>query len=97
MLPALMKVASLSVHNESIVKSTALTCSQKLYQYLMEWGAKNNQLSLITNSILVHLGFLKVSFFFSFFFFLECLIYVKAIVLVFSELLKRSLFKITMT
>nr|XP_018904986.1 PREDICTED: ran GTPase-activating protein 1 [Bemisia tabaci] len=59
MLPALMKVASLSVHNESIVKSTALTCSQKLYQYLMEWGAKNNQLSLITNSILVHLGFLK--------------------------------------
>lgn len=59
LLSAVMKVSSLTM--EKSVASTALACSDKLYQQLFTWAGTGNNLSLVNNALLVHLGLIKVN------------------------------------
>lgn len=59
LLSAVMKVSSLTM--EKSVASSALACSDKLYQQLFTWAGTGNNLSLVNNALLVHLGLIKVN------------------------------------
>ncbi|XP_039300629.1 ran GTPase-activating protein 1-like, partial [Nilaparvata lugens] len=60
MLSAIMKVSALvGAGNGSEVDKAALTCSDHLYQHLCNWSKTNNDFSLVSNTLLVHLGLMK--------------------------------------
>ncbi|XP_075216901.1 ran GTPase-activating protein 1-like [Lycorma delicatula] len=59
LLTSLMKVSSLSNSNNSTIQSASLACSDALYQEMFRWASSKDQLSLVNNSLLVHLGLLK--------------------------------------
>lgn len=63
-LTALMKVSSLCT--QSSVSQEALDCTNSLYRELFSWAKSGNNLSLVNNSLLVHLGLIKVCFFTSY-------------------------------
>lgn len=58
LVSAVMKVSSLTM--EKSVSSAASACSNTLYKDLFTWAGTNNNLSLLNNTLLVHLGLIKV-------------------------------------
>jgi hypothetical protein len=56
----LMKVSSLSAYSSAETKQAALSCSDALYQELFKWAKEKEQCSIVNNSLLVHLGLIKV-------------------------------------
>lgn len=59
LLDALMKVSSLTASGTPEVEQAALMCSNVLYTELFQWANINNKLTLVNNSLLVHLGLIK--------------------------------------
>jgi hypothetical protein len=55
-----MKVSSLSASSSEVVKQAALLCSDALYRELFRWAEEQQQSSVVNNSLLVHLGLIKV-------------------------------------
>jgi hypothetical protein len=43
-----------------VTKQAALLCSDALYRELFRWAAEQQQSSVVNNSLLVHLGLIKV-------------------------------------
>jgi hypothetical protein len=60
LVPTLMKVSSLSVSTSEETKQAALSCSDALYRELFKWAEEQEQSSIVNNSLLVHLGLIKV-------------------------------------
>ncbi|XP_063244843.1 ran GTPase-activating protein 1 isoform X2 [Bacillus rossius redtenbacheri] len=58
-MPLLMKVSALSSHSDVMVRSSALECTEMLYQEVFRWGQMEDQNVELINSLLVHLGLLK--------------------------------------
>jgi hypothetical protein len=59
-IPILMKVSSLAVSSKENVSKLALDCSEKLFKELFTWSENSNNSSVVNNTILVHLGLIKV-------------------------------------
>ncbi|XP_069705118.1 ran GTPase-activating protein 1 [Periplaneta americana] len=59
MMPILMKVSSLSASSKEQVKQESVSCSDALYRELFKWAEKQEQSSIVNNSLLVHLGLIK--------------------------------------
>jgi hypothetical protein len=59
-VPTLMKVSSLSASSSDVIKQAALLCSDALYRELFKWAEEQDQSSIVNNSLLVHLGLIKV-------------------------------------
>lgn len=55
-----MKVSSLSASSFEVTKQAALLCSDALYRELFRWAEEQQQSSVVNNSLLVHLGLIKV-------------------------------------
>jgi len=55
-----MKVSSLSASSFEVTKQAALLCSDALYRELFRWAEEKQQSSVVSNSLLVHLGLIKV-------------------------------------
>jgi len=55
-----MKVSSLSASSFEVTKQAALLCSDALYRELFRWAEERQQSSIVSNSLLVHLGLIKV-------------------------------------
>jgi hypothetical protein len=60
LVTTLMKVSSLSASSLEVTKQAALSCSDTLYKELFRWAVEQAQSSLVSNSLLVHLGLIKV-------------------------------------
>jgi hypothetical protein len=60
LVTTLMKVSSLSASSSEMTKQAALSCSDTLYKELFRWAVEQEQSSLVNNSLLVHLGLIKV-------------------------------------
>lgn len=71
-IPVLMKVSSLANSNKENVSKLALNCSEMLYKELFTWSEKNNNSCVVNNTILVHLGLIKVKW--QIYFFADCLL-----------------------
>ncbi|XP_025833592.1 ran GTPase-activating protein 1 [Agrilus planipennis] len=57
--PILMKISSLCKNNKEEIAKASLECTVKLYKRLFEWAVQKDQLSLVNNFLLVHLGLIK--------------------------------------
>uniref|UniRef100_A0A1B6KVR9 Ran-GTPase activating protein 1 C-terminal domain-containing protein n=1 Tax=Graphocephala atropunctata TaxID=36148 RepID=A0A1B6KVR9_9HEMI len=57
LLPTVMKVSGLTT--ERSVAQAAMDCANTLYRELFTWATAHDNLSLVNNSLLVHLGLIK--------------------------------------
>lgn len=60
-MSTLMKVAAFVGSSNAKVSDAALKCTELLYRELFTWCNKSERTSDVNNSILVHLGLIKVS------------------------------------
>lgn len=60
-MQVLMKISSLSNCSNESVRQGALNCSSALYKQVFMWYKEIENLSDLNNSLLVHLGLIKVS------------------------------------
>ncbi|KAF5292137.1 hypothetical protein FQA39_LY14092 [Lamprigera yunnana] len=58
-LPIIMQISALGVDKEDKIASSAVACSIQLYKELYIWAEKNDNLSLVNNTVLVYLGLIK--------------------------------------
>ncbi|KAJ9575851.1 hypothetical protein L9F63_007309, partial [Diploptera punctata] len=59
LMPILMKISAICGSNSDPAKQAALKCSDALYKELFKWAEKQEQTSIVNNSLLVHLGLIK--------------------------------------
>lgn len=59
-VPILMKVSALAACSQNEVKQASLQTSEVLYKELFDWAKNTDQSSLLNNTLLVHLGLIKV-------------------------------------
>lgn len=55
-----MKIAGLSTSNVNGVQQAVANASGLLYRELFRWAQENDSVSIVNNSILIHLGLIKV-------------------------------------
>lgn len=55
-----MKIAGLATSNLNGVPQAVASASGLLYRELFSWAKENDSVSIVNNSILVHLGLIKV-------------------------------------
>lgn len=56
-----MKVSGLSTDSKKEVANASLKCAEQLYKELFIWSEKSENTSIVNNTLLVHLGLIKVS------------------------------------
>lgn len=61
-VPILMKVAALSISSDKNVAESASKCAELLYRELFTWAQKSENISHLNNTLLVHLGLIKVRY-----------------------------------
>ncbi|KAK4877765.1 hypothetical protein RN001_010271 [Aquatica leii] len=59
MLPLIMRISAFTIHNQEEIVQSAIACSKLLYKELYVWAEKNDNIPLVNNNILVHLGLIK--------------------------------------
>lgn len=59
-IPLLMKIAALSVSKKNNVTDAAIVCCELMYREMFTWAQENNNIPNVNNSLLVHLGLIKV-------------------------------------
>lgn len=58
-MPLLMAVSSLSTSNSENANSSVLSCCSTLYKELFDWANTVENISIVNNSLLAHLGLIK--------------------------------------
>lgn len=55
-----MKISAFSVCKKSNITDAVIVCCELMYRELFTWAQENNNIPIVNNSLLVHLGLIKV-------------------------------------